>query len=317
MVNEVDIKVDTIDSVVRAVFPSMGNTARVTIVDGDETLLNHATQRLLQLEQSWSRFIPTSDISRLNVSYGSPVIVQPDTVRLVRHMVGGWTFTNGLFDPSMLGELVESGYAKSFTSSAMTILPTGVEWSKDLSNVVINGDKVTIPYGMVLDPGGIGKGLAADIVASELVDLGASGALVSVGGDIRCVGRGDLDGRWIIDIESPFDRQSMCSIQISEGAVATSSLNAKLFASSDGSGNLRTHILDPRLRRTIDTKSHNILQATVIAAECVWAEVFTKAYLVLDAAARIEFAAEHGLEAMIVLADESTITSQGWKKYQK
>jgi thiamine biosynthesis lipoprotein len=231
-------------------------------------------------------------------------------------MVGGWTFTNGLFDPSMLGELVEAGYAQSMTSNSITVLPTGIEWSKDLSSVAIDADTITIPDDMVLDPGGIGKGLAADIVASELVDLGASGALVSIGGDIRCIGWGDIDGQWIIDIESPFDRQPMCSIAIAEGAIATSSLTAKLFMSPDGSGDTRSHIMDSRSRRTVDPTSHDIVQASVIAAECVWAEVFTKAYLVLDAALRIELAAEHGLEAMIVLRDGTRVTSQGWKKYQ-
>ncbi|MFM8858239.1 MAG: FAD:protein FMN transferase [Actinomycetota bacterium] len=310
------MSVDTIDGISRAVFPSMGNTARITIVEGDETLIDHAARRLHQLEDIWSRFIATSDISRLNAAAGSTVVVHPDTVRLVRHMVGGWTFTNGLFDPSMLGELVEAGYAHSMTSNSITVLPTGIEWSKDLSSVAIDGDTVTVPYGMVLDPGGIGKGLAADIVASELIELGASGALVSIGGDIRCIGRGDIENQWIIDIESPFDRQVMCSIAIAEGAVATSSLAAKLFTSPDGSGDVRSHIMDARSRRTVDPMTHDIVQASVTAAECVWAEVFTKAYLVHDDRARIELAAEHGLEAMIVLRDGSRITSQGWKKYQ-
>jgi len=315
-VSERVMSVDRIDGIARAVFRSMGNTARITIVEGDEALMDHAARRLRQLEERWSRFISTSDVSRLNAAGGAPVIVHPDTVRLVRHMVGGWTFTNGLFDPSMLGELVEAGYSQSMTSNSITVLPTGIEWSKDLSNVVIDADSITLPYGMLLDPGGIGKGLAADIVASELVDLGASGALVSVGGDIRCIGRGDIDGRWIIDIESPFDRHSMCSVAIAEGAVATSSLGAKLFRNPDDSSDIRSHIMDSRSRRTVDPTSHDIVQASVIAAECVWAEVFTKAYLVLDSATRIELAAEHGLDAMIVCRDGSQITSHGWKKYQ-
>jgi thiamine biosynthesis lipoprotein len=310
------MNVDTTEDITRAVFPSMGNTARITIVEGNTTLVDHAARRLRQLEERWSRFISTSDISRLNSARGLPVTVHPDTVRLVRHMAGGWTFTNGLFDPSMLGELVEAGYARSMTSNSITVLETGIEWSKDLSSIAIDGDKVTVPYGMVLDPGGIGKGLAADIVASELVDLGASGALVSIGGDIRCIGRGDIGGQWIIDIESPFDRQPMCSIAIAEGAIATSSLTAKVFTSPDGSSDIRSHIMDSRSRRTVDPTSHDIVQASVISAECVWAEVFTKAHLIVDTATHIELAAEHGLEAMIVHRDGSSFATRGWKTYQ-
>lgn len=304
----------TANGIVRAVFPSMGNTARITIVGGDEKLIDHASRRLRQLEERWSRFIATSDISRLNMAAGEPVEVSEDTVRLVRHMVGGWSFTNGLFDPSMLGELVHAGYGRSLVSNSLTVLPSGVEWTKDLASVEVDENRVTLPVGMVLDPGGIGKGLAADLVAVELVGLGASGALVSVGGDIRCVGLGDRDGRWIIDIESPFDRMPLCAIEIADGAVATSSLNAKTFTGPDG--DLRTHIMNPQSRRTVDTSTREIVQATVVAGECVWAEIFTKAYLVLDASNRIEFASEHGLDAMLVRSDGTTITSQGWKTYQ-
>jgi thiamine biosynthesis lipoprotein len=306
----------TTEDITRAVFPSMGNTAHITIVGGRETLVDHAARRLRQLEERWSRFMSTSDISRLNDSGGVPMAVHPDTVRLIRHMVGGWTFTHGLFDPSMLGELVAAGYARSMTSNSITVLPTGVEWSKDLGSVAIDGDEVAVPRGMVLDPGGIGKGLAADIVANELIELGADGAFVGIGGDIRCIGRGDIDGRCIIDIESPFDRRPMCSIAIAEGAIATSALGAKLFASAGGGNDVRSHIMDSRSRRTLDPTAHGIVQASVVAAECVWAEVFTKAYLVLDAAHRIELAAEHGLEAMIVLRDGTRIASGGWNKYQ-
>lgn len=300
----------------RVAFPVMGNTARVTIIDGHPSLTTFAEERLRQLEASWSRFVPDSDISRLNMANGEPVRVTSDTVRLIRHMVGGWTLTNGLFDPSMLGDLVASGYAQSMMSNAITVLPSGVEWSRDLSSVSLDGDEVTLPIGLTLDPGGIGKGLAADIVACELVDRGASGALVSVGGDIRCIGTGDIDGHWVVDIESPFDRRPMCSIRIAQGAVATSSLGAKTFPDPIATGDIRSHIMDPATRRTVDTHSRDVIQATVIAGECVWAEVFTKAYLVMDEPRRVEFAAEHGLDAMIVRSDGSTVASQGWKRIE-
>ncbi len=44
---------------------------------------------------------------------------------------------------------------------------------------------VTLPSGVELDLGGIGKGLAADLVVDELLAAGAAGACVNVGGDLR------------------------------------------------------------------------------------------------------------------------------------
>ena len=47
---------------------------------------------------------------------------------------------------------------------------------------------VALPAGVQLDLGGIGKGLAADLVASGLVERGALGACVALGGDVRVAG---------------------------------------------------------------------------------------------------------------------------------
>jgi thiamine biosynthesis lipoprotein len=307
----------------RAVFPAMGNTAHITVLadtdpNGAPDLIEYARDRIQELESMWSRFIGDSDISRLTASNGHPIEVSPETVTLLRYMIAGWSTTNGLFDPSMLGELVRDGYARSRVSPKFTVLPEGVQWSKELDSVTIQGHTVTIPSGMALDPGGIGKGLAADIVATELMARGAEGVFVSIGGDIRCIGVGDCDGSWIIDIESPFDHAPLCSVALSEGAVATSSLTARIL---DESAHLRvgqthrSHIMDSTNRRAIEVEARSIVQATVIASECVWAEIFTKPFLVLDDHSRTEFAAGFGLSAMVVDRSGAMTTSQTWKRF--
>src|SRR5205823_12459012 len=47
-----------------------------------------------------------------------------------------------------------------------------------------------LPDGVQLDLGGIAKGHTADLVVDELMDRGASGAVISVGGDVRVTGLG-------------------------------------------------------------------------------------------------------------------------------
>lgn len=303
-------------TIVRSTVPVMGNTAHITVIGGDTGLIDHATARLRRLEQLWSRFIPTSEISLLNAARGSAQQVSPETATLVRYMIAGWSLTDGLFDPTMLGELVRDGYGRSLVGSVITVLPTGVEWSKDLGGATVDDTVVTLPAGLMLDPGGIGKGLAADLVASELVAHGAMGAFVSVGGDVRCIGNGDCDGSWIIDIESPWNASPIGRVAFADGAVATSSLTAKTFPSPhSGTGSRQSHFMDPHLRRSVDADSRRVVQSTVIASECVWAEIFTKAYLALDDPLHIEFAPEHGLEAMLVRRDGTTTASQGWNRF--
>ena len=71
-------------------FPVMGNTADVTVV-GDARLLEVAKSQLQKLEQLWSRFISTSEISQLNNADGNVTTVSPHTITLINYLVGAHT----------------------------------------------------------------------------------------------------------------------------------------------------------------------------------------------------------------------------------
>ena len=61
-------------------------------------------------------------------------------------------------------------------------------------DIEVSADAVRLPAGLGFDPGGIGKGLAADLVSDELVRAGADGVCVNLGGDLRVRGEAP-DGR--------------------------------------------------------------------------------------------------------------------------
>ncbi|NBY61396.1 MAG: FAD:protein FMN transferase, partial [Actinobacteria bacterium] len=175
-------------------FAVMGNTAHISVVDGIDADLDFAQFRLIELENLWSRFLTTSEISQLNLSEGAPVSVHAETIRLVKYMKVGRQATNGLFDPTLLPALVANGYGRSLVEPLhITLLPGGAKFNQPLDMVVINESSRTIsmPKNLTLDPGAIGKGLAADIVANELMQREVAGVCVNVGGDIRCIGRGN------------------------------------------------------------------------------------------------------------------------------
>ncbi len=67
-----------------------------------DAMLADVVDLLDRYEQCWSRFLPDSDISRLNNAQGRPVEVDPSTITLVAAMVEGWQRTDGRFDPSVL-----------------------------------------------------------------------------------------------------------------------------------------------------------------------------------------------------------------------
>ena len=81
--------------------------------------------------------------------------------------------------------------------------------------------------GVQLDPGAIGKGLAADLVAEDLLGRGAVAATVDVGGDVR------VTARSVIGVNGP-DRRPLDRIALASGGVATSGTSRRWIA-ADGS----------------------------------------------------------------------------------
>ncbi|MHB1089851.1 MAG: FAD:protein FMN transferase [Ilumatobacteraceae bacterium] len=295
----------------------MGNTAEVTVVGGTSDSQEFAKQRLQSLEQQWSRFIPTSDISQLNMSIGKPTKVHRDTVTLVKYLVSAHEHSNGYFDPTLLPSLVDLGYGTSMTDSSMsTILPSSRPLlAKPLSLTRIDDAEcvVQLPSGITLDPGGLGKGLAADLVATELVESGADGACVNIGGDLRCVGRGPNDDSWNIDIESPFNASTtIAELAVRNGGVATSSTRAKRWHTHRGEVH---HLLSPTTRTPLPEDAATPVQVTVVGAEAVWAEIFATAILVAGIAEGLALIQESHLAAMVISGNGDVVANADWKEF--
>ena len=294
----------------QVVFPSMGNTANLTVI-GSDGLVDHARRRLGELEARWSRFVPSSDVSRLNRSGGRATPVHADTVTLVRYLVDAQRRTSGRFDPTLAPALNELGYSTSRTNPTRSCEVGGSSVAVvDLTTTHIDErfDAVTLPFGATLDAGGLGKGLAADIVARELMELGADGVCVSLGGDIRCMGTGLVDGHWTIDVARPDDSSAiLCTVELSDGAIATSSVRAKQWVSDERDMH---HVIDPSTSRPLATMPGSIVQSTVIAAEAVWAEVFATVALVDQSTLNCEPVA-----CLVARADGTIDHNHQWKDF--
>jgi thiamine biosynthesis lipoprotein len=303
------------NQIIERSFAVMGNTAHITLVGGDVADLDFAQCRLVELENLWSRFLASSEVTRLNLADGAPVSVHPETVRLVKFMIVGRQITNGLFNPTLLPALVANGYGRSRVEvSHITLLPDGARFNESLDMVVIDESALTIclPKGLTLDPGAIGKGLAADIVATELMNRNVAGVCVNVGGDIRSVGMGNDSGSWRLDIASPFDESVIGTLRLQDGAVATSCVSSKTWVHE---GVLQHHVLSPDTGASREQTQHSFVQASVVARECVWAEVFATALLLAEPKTGFAMIDENNLAALIVRADQKVFQSLLWSRF--
>lgn len=281
----------------------MGSLAHV-VVAGRPPLLTLARRRLEQLESAWTRFRP-SELTSLNASHGEWVQVSGDLYLLVDRALTAWRETRGLFDPTVLDALAAHGYDRPFdTLSGVAQVAAEAVPVPGCGAIRLDPERrrVRMPAGVHLDPGGIGKGLAADIVARDLMAAGAAGVLVSVGGDVRVRGDSPDGGAWTVSVTHPLEpRTELARMTLEDGAVATSSRLRRAWETSAGPGH---HVIDPASGRPARTP---VAAATVVAGEGWWAEALATAMLVAGPGWR-DVLNPVGTPAM-VLADDGRITA--------
>ena len=287
----------------------MGSDAYVIVVGGPDDGAERARARIDQLEQRWSRFIADSEISILNRNAGQFVEVSDDTRLLVELAIEAWRISGGSFDPTVLGAVIRSGYDRSFEAlgdapaagiSALLLGCTDIE---------ITERGIRLPPGTGFDPGGIGKGLGADIVADDAMRAGADGVCVNLGGDLRVRGRSPEGAGWTIDIEHPLASTPLARVGVSEGAVATST-TLKRHWKVDGEP--RHHLIDPATGMPSDS---DLTLACVISAQAWAAEVLAKAVLLRGSAHPFDLLGGTGAQALVVDREGRINATDGFAAY--
>ncbi|MCL1592813.1 MAG: FAD:protein FMN transferase [Actinomycetia bacterium] len=278
----------------------MGSDA-VIVIEGMPDHVNAAISRIADLENSWSRFIHDSEISRLNRS-SSWVDVSEDTLMLMDRSIDANKITSGAFDPTVLTSLVALGYDTSRSEkpgrTRLSHTPRAGR-SPGLAAVDIDREmsRVRLGRAVAFDPGGLGKGLAADIVASEAVASGACAAMVSIGGDVRIAGCAPPE--WVIAVENPFDAEAtIAELRLEHGAICTSSVAANTWTTDDGAA--VHHLIDPATGSPILS---SIVAATVVAGEAWIAEAMCKTAIRGDALHALSFLESAGVEGLLVDTD--------------
>jgi thiamine biosynthesis lipoprotein len=272
-------------------FRAMGSDCHVLIHGGTAEDLTFAEAEVRRLEALWSRFREDSEVSRLNAADGSPAPVSVETMALLCRAVRAQRLTGGWFDPFMGRDIVGLGYGQDFGELTQVSAAPGVSTYRldagasapRLERVIPDASlgvtryplMAQLPPGFDFDPGGVGKGLGADLVTLALLRRGVPGALVNLGGDLRCRGRHPDDG-WEVTIGNPLDGGTLEEfVRLTDGAVATSTPLKRRWI--DGGGQIRNHLFHPARGESIEPE---VASVSVIAPTGWLAEALCKALLI-------------------------------------
>jgi len=293
----------------------MGSDAHVLIVGGSPGLLGRARRRVEDLERRWSRFRPDSEISRLNDRAGAdPQPVSAETLLLLERAVDAWRLTDGRFDPTVLGDVLRAGYTTSFDEPAFdeaAAAPTDdCRLTRGCGAIELDPSARTarLPAGVGVDPGGIGKGLAADLVVAELLEDCADGVCVNLGGDVRVAGAPPA-ASWVVAVEHPWRADPAAVVHLRDGAVATSSRLRRRWTTDDGPAH---HLIDPERGRPVDAR---VATATAVAAHGWQAEAFAKAAFVAGPLAGLDLLERVGVGGLVVDDDGAILTSPNLRPF--
>lgn len=266
-----DVRIERTGAGLRGTFSAMAGPCEV-LLDLDDGLLAHrlvalAAAEARRIEAKFSRYRDGSAVQRLNASHGAPVRVDDETAGLLDLAAACHAASGGRFD-------VTSGVLRrAWTFDGGTRVPADAEiaallprvgWEK----VTWRRPELTLPAGMEIDLGGLGKEYAVDRAMALLRAEADAPVLVNFGGDLHASGPRRDGAPWRVGVEDPGreDRAARL-IDLAGGALATSG-DARRFVLHRGER--LGHILDPRRGRPVRDAPRSV---TVAADSCVEAGV--------------------------------------------
>jgi len=265
----------------------MGTVVNLTIVGDDreacEAAVDATLERMARLESELSRYIPESNLSRLNAT--GRLDDSPDSLLELLDLAGEiHAHGEGAFDVTV--QPVLDLYRDRLTAHQQLPSAGDVEQTLERVNqrsIVVDDRTVrfsTADMAITLD--GIGKGYIVDHGVAVLKQRGFPNVLVEAGGDLVASGRKASHEPWRIGIRHPRAGSTRLEARLDaqDVAVATSGDYMQPFTPDFR----QHHILDPRTGYS----SQGLASSTVMAPTAVMADGLATLTMVLDVRRSLE-----------------------------
>lgn len=310
------------DSGYREVMGTFGRIVAVGDTVSAKRSIENAFRQIEAIEALMSRYKEDSVITRINrYAFEDVVSIDDDTFRVIKKAIEYSELTDGAFDIT-IGPLVELWSKAAETKIRPTQKQIGQAKSKvGFEKLILDEDAKTVRFsteGMKLDLGGIAKGYAIDKAIEILQHEGMAGAMVDIGGDIRCFGVSyKKNKKWLIGLQDPDVNQMDISTQnkilvleLGNSAVATSGHYRRFVLIGDQKV---SHILDPKTARP----AVNLDSTTIITERAVDADALATAASVLGPSKAVELIETIAqVEAVMIPAGQTgIIKTSGADKY--
>lgn len=286
----------------------------------DRSLKEEIEAELKRFDGSLSPFNDTAIITRINRN--EDIIADSFFINVFYRSMEISKETNGAFDITIapLANAWGFGFKKGAFPDSVVIDSLLEITGYNKVQISTKGKVVKQDPRIMLSCSAVAKGYAVDVVAHLLEKEGIGNFMVDIGGEVVVRGKNPQDGLWRIGINKPVDdslavnQELQTILKVTNLGIATSG-NYRNYYYKDGKK--YAHTIDPRTGYPVQ---HNILSATVIAKDCMSADAYATAFMVMGLEEAERFADMHpDIDACFIYADKKgklqMFLTKGMKKY--
>ena len=294
---------------------TMGTYYSVSYNDPEKRNLKNVVDSLLKvINLEVSTYIEYSLISQFNKRAGAKeeiIIEDNHFAQNLRKSRIVYEETKGAFDPTVMQLVNYWGFGYSPKRAVEVIDSIRIDSIMDYVGFTklrikeIEGQKLSIvkPLGGIqLDFSALAKGYGVDAVGRLLEQHGIDNYLVDIGGEMVAKGKNAGNGWWQVGVRTPqkgvTEIESILSLE--NQALATSGNYENFY---EVNGRKYGHTINPKSGYP---EISSLLSATVVANDCMTADAYATAFMVMGLDRAFELASEiSGLEACFIYGTEN------------
>jgi len=293
---------------------TMGTYYKIIYLDPQSRRLQKGIDSVLQsFNASLSTYIKDSEISRFNrqktwkykSNYFYPVLKKSQEV---------FNITQGAFDPTVMPLVRAWGFAEKPEQLPDSLMIDSLMQTIGFDKISFDKKQVRKKVTkMQLDFSAIAKGYGVDVIAEFLESNGIDNYLIEIGGELVGKGTNEQGEVWRVGINPP-QKQSeyndlIAAVKLENRAMATSGNYRNYYKVGN---KVYVHTLNPKTGFPVE---HTLLSASVFASDCMTADAFATAFMVMGFEKSKELInTQERIEGFLVYLDEKGIIQSYYSK---
>jgi thiamine biosynthesis lipoprotein len=275
---------------------------------------------LADFDRSLSAYLPNSLITRLNKNEpGLHADKKFTDVFIKSYEV--FNKTDGAFDITVAPIVNALGFGTTDTLNVDSTMIDSLLQYVGMRKVRLQGDTlVKTDSHVTLDVNALAQGYSVDVAVNYLESREIKNYMVEIGGEVRARGKNENGDYWRIGIDKPVDGNQIPGadlqsiVKLNDRSLATSGNYRKFY---EKNGIKYVHTINPKTGFPVIS---NLLSATVVAKDCMTADAYATAFMVMGTDRSIRFLKENKfLDAYLIYSDEKgnfkVYYTKGLKRY--